>query len=64
MVEFGRYEVDTWYPSPYPLDYTQLTKVYICEFCLKYFKSSITLHKHAVSTWGHMTVNQVRSHDL
>ena len=61
MVEFGHYEVYTWYPSPYPLDYTQLTKVYICEFCLKYFKSSITLHKHAVSTWSHMIFNQLHS---
>ena len=49
MIEFGSYEIETWYPSPYPPDHTHLTKLYICEFCLKYFKSSLTLHKHAVS---------------
>ena len=49
MIEFGLYEIETWYPSPYPPDHTHLTKLYICEFCLKYFKSSLTLHKHAVS---------------
>lgn len=38
-----------WYASPYPPDFTQLSKIYICEYCLKYFKSSITLHKHVVS---------------
>ena len=49
MIEFGQYEIETWYLSPYPPDHTHLTKLYICEFCLKYFKSSLTLHKHAVS---------------
>ena len=49
MIEFGPYEIETWYPSPYPPDHTHLTKLYVCEFCLKYFKSSVTLHKHAVS---------------
>ena len=34
MIEFGSYEIETWYPSPYPPDYTHLTKLYICEFCL------------------------------
>ena len=49
VIEFGCYEIDTWYPSPYPADHTHLPKLYICEFCLKYFKSSLTLHKHTVS---------------
>ena len=52
MIEFGTYEIETWYPSPYPPDHTHLTKLYICEFCLKYFKSSLTLHKHAVCDNG------------
>ena len=51
MIEFGSYEIETWYPSPYPPDHTHLTKLYVCEFCLKYFKSSLTLHKHAVSCY-------------
>lgn len=54
MIEFGCYEVDTWYPSPYPPEFTALTKLYICEFCLKCFKSSVTLHKHSVlCSWRH-----------
>lgn len=51
MIEFGQYEIETWYPSPYPPDHTHLTKLYICEFCLKYFKTSLTLHKHTVSNY-------------
>ena len=51
LVEFGRHEMTAWYASPYPPDYTCLSKIYICQFCLKYFKSSVTLHRHAVSQW-------------
>ena len=49
LVEFGSYEISVWYASPYPPDFTRLPKIYLCQFCLKYFKSSLTLHKHAVS---------------
>jgi histone acetyltransferase MYST2 len=45
-VSFGRYEIGTWYTSPYPSVYTQMNKLYICEFCLKYFRTSETLSKH------------------
>ncbi|KAI9088885.1 acyl-CoA N-acyltransferase [Phlyctochytrium arcticum] len=31
----GKHEVDTWYFSPYPEEFTQLDKIYICEFCLE-----------------------------
>ena len=34
-IEIGRYEVDTWYYSPYPEEYCKDKKLYICEFCLK-----------------------------
>eukprot|EP01080_Neovahlkampfia_damariscottae_P010400 gene10400-2929_t len=46
-IEFGKYEVDTWYFSPYPEDFTKETKkLFICEFCLKYMKTSKTLERH------------------
>lgn len=35
-IQFGRYEVDTWYFSPYPEDYGKSAKLWICEYCLKY----------------------------
>ena len=61
VIEFGSYEIDTWYPSPYPADHTHLPKLYICEFCLKYFKSSLTLHKHTVSVGGGASSGTLRN---
>ena len=37
-IAFGRYELDTWYHSPYPEEYARLGRLYMCEFCLKYMK--------------------------
>ncbi|XP_074605224.1 histone acetyltransferase KAT7-like [Brevipalpus obovatus] len=45
-IEMGKYEMDVWYSSPYPPDYSCLPKLYICEFCLKYFNSSLTVKRH------------------
>ena len=47
-LEMGRYEMDTWYTSPYPEEYTRLPKIYICEHCLKYMKTSVISRRHAV----------------
>ncbi len=46
VVEFGRYEMDTWYYSPYPEPYASQNKLYICEFTLKYFRKKRTLIRH------------------
>ena len=45
-VEFGRFEVDAWYFSPYPAEYADCAKLYVCEHCLKYMKHEVTLLKH------------------
>lgn len=45
-IEFGKYEVDTWYFSPYPEEFAVCSKLYICEFCLKYMKKKKTLMRH------------------
>lgn len=47
-IEMGKYEMDVWYSAPYPPDYACLPKLYICEFCLKYFNSSLTMKRHAL----------------
>ena len=47
-IEFGRYEVDTWYYSPYPDEYCKEERLYICEFCLKYLRKKKTLEAHKV----------------
>lgn len=54
VIEIGRYEMDTWYSSPYPEEYVQMSKLYICEFCLKYMKSATILRRHmAKCVWRH-----------
>nr|CAB3257901.1 ZF(C2HC)-2 zinc finger protein [Phallusia mammillata] len=54
VIEIGRYEMDTWYSSPYPEEYVRMPKLYICEFCLKYMKSSTILRRHmAKCVWRH-----------
>jgi histone acetyltransferase MYST1 len=44
-IEIGRYEVDTWYFSPYPEEYWG-DKMYLCEFTLKYMRKRKTLLRH------------------
>ena len=53
-IELGRHEMEVWYQSPYPEEYSTLPKLYICEFCLKYLKSATQLRRHAVKcVWNH-----------
>jgi len=46
VVEFGKYEMDTWYYSPFPEPYASCHKLYICEYSLKYFRKKATLLRH------------------
>lgn len=46
VIELGRYEIDTWYFSPYPEEFAKCSKLYLCEFCLKYMKKKRTLARH------------------
>jgi histone acetyltransferase MYST2 len=53
-IEMGRHEMEVWYQSPYPEEYTSQPKIYICEFCLKYMRSSCQLRRHAAKcVWNH-----------
>ncbi|KAF9967118.1 hypothetical protein BGZ70_000040 [Mortierella alpina] len=45
-IQFGDWEIDTWYVAPYPEEYSQHPILYICEFCLKYMKSSFMAGRH------------------
>ncbi|CAM9301297.1 unnamed protein product [Pylaiella littoralis] len=45
-VLLGKYEVETWYFSPYPDDYSKLDRLFVCEFCLKYMRKKPTLDRH------------------
>ncbi|XP_076327010.1 LOW QUALITY PROTEIN: uncharacterized protein LOC143233960 [Tachypleus tridentatus] len=45
-IEFGCFDIQTWYSSPFPQEYAKLPKLFICEFCLKYLKSKNILQRH------------------
>ena len=65
-IEFGRYEIETWYSSPYPQEYASAPKLYLCEFCLKYMKTRTILKRHLMKcTWTHPPANEIyRKDDL
>ena len=48
-IEMGRFEVDTWYFSPFPEEFRHCDKLYFCEFCLKFMRSKMTLKRHQVT---------------
>ncbi|XP_067876723.1 histone acetyltransferase KAT6B isoform X2 [Heterodontus francisci] len=66
VIEFGKYEIHTWYSSPYPQEYARLPKLYLCEFCLKYMKSRNILQRHTKKCgWYHPPANEIyRKNDL
>ncbi|XP_017048211.1 males-absent on the first protein [Drosophila ficusphila] len=47
-LQFGNYEIDTWYFSPFPEEYGKAETLYVCEYCLKYmrFRESYAYHLH------------------
>ena len=38
-IYMGGWEVEAWYFSPYPPEYNQLERLFICEYTLKYFRT-------------------------
>ncbi|XP_006791202.1 histone acetyltransferase KAT6B isoform X2 [Neolamprologus brichardi] len=64
VIEFGKYEIQTWYSSPYPPEYSRLQKLYICEFCLKYMRSKNILQRHTKKCgWFHPPANEIYRKD-
>ncbi|KAF7193842.1 Histone acetyltransferase, partial [Pseudocercospora fuligena] len=45
-VQMGDSEIEPWYFSPYPAEFTDVDMVYICEFCLSYFGSQFQFGRH------------------
>lgn len=45
-IHIGKYEIDTWYFSPYPEEYGKVPKLWICEYCLKYMRFEKTYARH------------------
>lgn len=47
-IQIGMYVIDVWYLAPYPEEYSRLSVLHICEFCLKYMKSQYVARRHKV----------------
>ncbi|XP_076882354.1 histone acetyltransferase of the MYST family 1 [Bidens hawaiensis] len=45
-IELGRYEIETWYFSPFPPEYNDCLNLYFCEFCLTFMKRKQQLQRH------------------
>lgn len=45
-VQFGKYEMDAWYYSPYPEITGQCDMLYVCPYCMKYMRKPKTMQKH------------------
>ncbi|CAM8929296.1 unnamed protein product [Rhodiola kirilowii] len=45
-IELGRYEIETWYFSPFPPEYNDAPKLFFCEFCLNFMKRKEQLQRH------------------
>lgn len=53
-VVMGKHNMEVWYQSVYPEDVQRLPKLYLCEFCLRYQKSEVTMKRHAAKcVWRH-----------
>lgn len=49
-IQIGKFEIDTWYFSPYPEEYGRQSKLWLCEYCLKYMRLEKTYRYHMVSS--------------
>ncbi|VDK43172.1 unnamed protein product [Anisakis simplex] len=45
-IMIGGYRIDTWYSAPYPEEYSRLTTLHICEFCMQYMKTETAFRRH------------------
>ena len=46
-IAIGRHKCQTWYFSPFPEYFQNLETLYICEFCLSFFRSQSEIASHS-----------------
>ncbi|ORX95708.1 histone acetyltransferase ESA1 [Clohesyomyces aquaticus] len=63
-IQMGKFEVEPWYFSPYPIDFVDSEMVYICEFCLNYYGEVTEFTRHrAKCTLLHPPGNEIYRDD-
>ncbi|PNS18652.1 hypothetical protein CAC42_5191 [Sphaceloma murrayae] len=45
-IQMGQHEIEPWYFSPYPSEFSDAEMVYICEMCLLYFDDGRQFRRH------------------
>ncbi len=51
QIELGRFEIDCWYFSPYPDEFSSgIDRMYVCERCLKYMRGDAALYERHFAT--------------
>ena len=59
-IQIGKYQVDTWYFSPWPIELTASECLYVCEFCFSFFGSQKQFARHkAKCTLHHPPGNEI-----
>ncbi|CAG9329341.1 unnamed protein product [Blepharisma stoltei] len=65
-IEIGKFRCQTWYYSPFPSYFQDLDTLYICEFCLSFFKYKEELKRHSqICQYHHPMGNEIyREQDI
>ncbi|CAI2357795.1 unnamed protein product [Caenorhabditis sp. 36 PRJEB53466] len=45
-IQLGRYIIESWFGSPFPLEYIYSKMVIVCEYCLAYTGSQLVMNRH------------------
>ena len=65
MIQLGKYEIETWYFSPYPEEYSFMDLLYICEFCLEPIGTFSRFSRHRQKcTLRHPPGNEIYRNDV
>jgi histone acetyltransferase HTATIP len=63
-IQMGKHEMEPWYFSPYPQEFSDADVVYIDEFCLSYFSSRKAFERHRTKcTMQHPPGNEIYRDD-
>ena len=46
FIELGKYEMETWYFSPFPPEYNNCSRLFFCEFDFAFFRTKKQLQRH------------------
>lgn len=56
-IQFGKFQIYAWYFSPFPEEYGKQSKLWICEYCLKYMRLEKTYRYHQVLKFFYINVS-------